>query len=758
MIGQPLGPVADAGQRDAIDHPLDGPGVAIMGASGTGKSYVLVARSQRAASTLSGDAQVLLTAASDFAVMKLRASIEPSSRRITCRSISAIAFDVIAQLGPTDHRDLRLIDDLEAAEHFTQAAEGLFSLEWSEFLGDEIDPEITGARAPRRFADAAFRLVRKLRAALIDPQTFLQKCLRGANEFYGHPPNFTHPAVITETQPKYRDSLRVSDAEFARQHARELDLIKILFRLYDAHHRELAAKGLATRDDALAESARTLLERPVLRREWLARIPFAHVDDAQDLSLAETGFLRALFGDELRGVSLAGDARQATRTFEGGRNGDALHGAATKFNLEVDYRSAPAIAAVARRAVDPQAPVGGGRNPAVALYRGVSVADEAAYVADEVARLLAGGVPAQQIAVIGRSLSCANEYIEALLVRDIPLDLGGDVNLWEFSPVEDALAALWALADPFRHDWLLRNLTAPWLRLCDASVAALCSEPSGPQAPLFEFPAEPAERSRSWDRRRELRLARNVLGGDADHDLTLQTHARLTAFRKAHARWEQLDRECDVVTLARLVLDETVFATGDAGARNRFNRSLVERLLAELERQATGRPLATLRDVLLALETAADADDLRQIHPLDTAAVSVLSVEAAKGREFDHVFVVDIRAGAFPRYYSPDAFLFTSKYGIVPKENVGDARAQRTAKFTYVLMKIRARESYNAQERRALACAATRARTSLSLSASGRATRGTASPEILEELRAAGIAGCDDITRSWRPSRIPPIS
>jgi superfamily I DNA/RNA helicase len=117
--------------------------------------------------------------------------------------------------------------------------------------------------------------------------------------------------------------------------------------------------------------------------------------------------------------------------------------------------------------------------------------------------------------------------------------------------------------------------------------------------------------------------------------------------------------------------------------------------------------------------------------------VRVLDVEAAKGETFDAVFVVGASAGSWPRYYVPDAFLFTPSLGMIPKENVGDADAARTAKFTYALYRAKLREKYIAEERRALFCAASRARRTLSISASGRATKGVAAPEILAELQRA---------------------
>ena len=52
-------------------------------------------------------------------------------------------------------------------------------------------------------------------------------------------------------------------------------------------------------------------------------------------------------------------------------------------------------------------------------------------------------------------------------------------------------------------------------------------------------------------------------------------------------------------------------------------------------------------------------------------AVRILSIDAARGRDFDHIVVPNIRAGAFPRYYVPDAFLYSPSLGMIAKENVG---------------------------------------------------------------------------------------
>jgi len=719
----------DAAQTLALEAPLDA-ALRLTGPPGSGKSTILVRRALRAAAE---GVPALVTAPSARAVAHLRALLGPA-RGIECATLGEFALAVLRASAP--ERAVRVIDDVRAAQIFEAAAAPLFSLEWSEIVAAEIDPEITGLRAPQRFAAAAFRLIRKLRRAGISADAFKANCEKGTTQFFGHPPNLADPALIMDTPGKYRDSLRADPRELSRQHAREVDLVKILVKLYRTYSADLTERGCLTADDALYEAARLLTAQ---RAPFRLNERLAFVDDAQDLTAGELAFLRAAFGTELARVTLAGDPEQATRSFAGAR-GDAELRAGTPLVLTTSYRCPAQILALAERGLDPQkyAPAPA-EAESYSLYRGADAQDEARYVAATVARLLSEGVNPERIAILTRSLPAAHVYIDALLARGVPVDVAGEASLYDFPAVQDGMAALWALADPYRHEYLMRNLEAPWLNLSDASIAILCAEPpEQPQPLLFELPedADDDEIRGRWDRLRDLRLGRNVTRGDADAALSEDARSRIRAFRAALERWEGLERELGLSQLARTILGETVLGTARDDVRDRFARGLVARLLAQVQAYAAREPLGTLRGFLDEIDAIAAVDaDLLALEQVLPASVRVLDVEAAKGREFEHVFVVDVRAGAFPRYYVPEAFLFTPRFGIIPKENVGaGARSARTAKFTYVLFRQNLRGKYNAEERRAFYCAVTRARAHVYVSASGRPTRGVAAPEILEEL------------------------
>jgi superfamily I DNA/RNA helicase len=711
--------VEDGAQRAAIDGPLDAGSTAIVGPAGTGKSVTLLRRAERALDALAPGQRMVLSAAGGFGVSRLR-RVAPqlaADPRVVCAPLGDVALEIVADAASARGESVDLIADDRAAEIFEQVVADLFALEWTEFVSAEMDPEISGMRWPERFADAALRLIRKLRAAAIEPHDFIQAVRTAATSFYGRPPNFASPDLIIDTPPRYRSALTANPVELDRQRRRELDLAKIVERLYDTYLCALVARGCLTRADALAAAAGLLTADAGLRARWAERLRYCLVDDAQDLGAADGRFLRGLFGETLECVTLAGDPQQRTLGFAGPRAEGILDGAGATFALEHRYRA-------------PVAPL---------LERAQNIDAEAAFVAKQVAAAIAEGAPPHRIAVIARSLGCIGPYVDALLARNVAIDLAGDAALYDFAAVSDALGALWALADPYRHDWLLRNLEAPWLSLADATIATLCAEPAEPQILLFQ-PVEDAEdeRGRRWDRRRNLRLALNVVRGDRDADIPPVARERLAAFRAARRRWMALERSAPLGTLARTIFAETVLAGETTSATARFRTALVERLARDVDAFAARSRRATLREFLVHAERIAAGGLGAPFEPLDDAAVAVRSVEAAKGYEFDHVFVVDVRAGAFPRYYVPDAFLFSPRFGMIAKENAGATTgAARTAKYTYYEHRMKLRDAYNAEERRAFGVATTRAVQRLWVTASGTPTRGRRTPEFLEELRAA---------------------
>jgi superfamily I DNA/RNA helicase len=283
----------------------------------------------------------------------------------------------------------------------------------------------------------------------------------------------------------------------------------------------------------------------------------------------------------------------------------------------------------------------------------------------------------------------------------------------------------------------LRALELPLLGLGDATLGVLCGEPANPQALLFPLPVAEPEGDRRWDRRRDVRLAMNVLRGERDHDLSPLARDRITAFRERRSTWALHARDAGPTAARAIIEDAGIFAArpGETAARAARRRFIVEAVLALIGRYERRHPGGSLEGALEMLARIAANERGPLVHDLTSSGVFTGSIDRIGPRRFDHVFAVDARAGSFPPYYVPDAFLFSPSAGMVPKDAAGDAPAGRTAKFTWYSHQTKLNQAYGREHRRLLALAMLRADVSVTVSASGRPTRGISAPELAAELQ-----------------------
>ncbi len=412
MIALELG----AEQRAAADAPLEGC-FAITGASGTGKTTALEARISRARS-LDAQAQPLVVTSQ--------------------HSLARYALELLAACG----RPVTLVDDAGALQLLAEACEPLFALQWEAFAQEQVDPEVPGLRSPERFMQSAFRLIRRLRDADVGPDVLLARSLAGATEFYANPPNLADPRLLAATKNSYHDSLAAGGEELTRQYRREVDLAKILAKIYEDYVALVNATGTMTARDAIVAARDAVRADAAFAARLRERHRFAFVDDAESLTGAEVHLLRAIFGASLGGVTFCGNPSPAIFT--------------DRFTLPDETFGSASARVELRAQVRPR--------PAIETHRAATIEDEAGYIAARVRAWVDDGTPPHRIAILFRSVRHVEAYEGALLACDVAPAIAGDANLFADRRALDALALLWNVYDPFRHDWLLRTLANPAVR------------------------------------------------------------------------------------------------------------------------------------------------------------------------------------------------------------------------------------------------------------------------------------------------------
>jgi DNA helicase II / ATP-dependent DNA helicase PcrA len=404
--------------------------------------------------------------------------------------------------------------------------------------------------------------------------------------------------------------------------ARELEFA----RLYADHDRLLAERGALDHGDLVLRAYQLLHERPHVRERVAARLGHILVDEHQETNFAE-GMLLSLLIDEHEQVTVVGSNARFLEELPEAR----------VVKLERNCRSG-------RRILDAAAAVLPGRLTGVSggrvrFWRARSERAQAQAVAAEAEQLIAGGVPPERIAVLVRSVKSEGAVIASSLEeRAIPARTCGAAAYFQRAEVRDVLAWLRALADPNDSGAVVRALSRPPVELRSVDVARLTQ----------------------LARRRKLDMPSAVAAALEGPQLSEEGRDRARVFLKLYRSASNAfeDRRPDAFVLRLIerigLRRQQVFATqADTVERLRNIAKLSELAAAYMRRE----PHATARDFTRYLAAVAESG-LREEEATGTPtapAVQIMTMEASRGLDFDHVFVLGLSAARMPGPHRAEA-------------------------------------------------------------------------------------------------------
>ena len=214
-------------------------------------------------------------------------------------------------------------------------------------------------------------------------------------------------------------------------------------------------------DDLLLHTSAVLRDDEDLAREFRARYRCFVVDEYQDVTPLQQQLLDAWLGGRDQ-LTVVGDAHQTIYSFAGATPSYLL-GFANKYphaevvRLERDYRSTPQVVSLANRVV------AGARGTSARLrLKLIAVLPdgpdatftehpdeptEARAVAERIAALIAGGLPAASAAVLYRINAQSEVYEQALTAAGVPYVVRGGARFFARPEVRQAMATLRRAAD-----------------------------------------------------------------------------------------------------------------------------------------------------------------------------------------------------------------------------------------------------------------------------------------------------------------------
>lgn len=300
---------------------------------------------------------------------------------------------------------------------------------------------------------------------------------------------------------------------------------------------------------------------------------------------------------------------------------------------------------------DPDAASGGGstRGPAgrrAGSLSGTRSGDATLLEADAIARDLAHlhrdeGVPWGHAALLLRSFSDLDDYLEALRRHDVPFAVTGDRQYYRRREVIDAAALVRAVLDPGDHLALLTVLRSPAVGVPDAALVPLWLEDLPRRATELDAPdPEALEELRQAVERAVARMppAAEVPGLDRVTGWERVLLATLEGL--AHARHSFATEPADrfIEALRRLVPLEPVAAARYLGRYRLANLDRFYRRLVDAMERSAGDTTAILRALRRGVAEALDEEE-GHLQGAAEDAVQVMTVHKAKGLDFAHVYL-----------------------------------------------------------------------------------------------------------------------
>jgi DNA helicase-2/ATP-dependent DNA helicase PcrA len=393
-------------------------------------------------------------------------------------------------------------------------------------------------------------------------------------------------------------------------------------------------------DDLLVKPVRMFEADEELRQKYIARFPYILVDEFQDTNTVQYRLLRLL--SDHRNICATGDPDQAIYGWRGADISNIMNfeqdfAPCKKVLLEQNYRSTKVVLRAAQGVVerntnriDKVIRTDNDEGKPLSLLAVDDEMDESLAIAAAVDRMRKQGKKLADMAVFYRTNAQSRVLEDGLRRREIPYRIVGGTRFFDRAEVRDVMAYLKLLVNPLDRTSFERIANVPARGLGDATLNHLFTFADEHEQPFHELlvrdewlervavgrAAKPLrELSRTWRMLRALPLgspaacARGII--------------ELTSIEKHY-------RDAD--------------EPGEAEERIANVREVVSAAEQYHEIHPEGGLPGFLEHV--ALVTDADAAAAEQGESIDL--LTLMTLHAAKGLEFDHVFITGCEEGVFP--------------------------------------------------------------------------------------------------------------
>ncbi|TFY96909.1 UvrD-helicase domain-containing protein [Ramlibacter rhizophilus] len=443
--------------------------------------------------------------------------------------------------------------------------------------------------------------------------------------------------------------------------------------IYQLYEDQCQREGVVDFGELMLRSYELMRDNDPVREHYRRRFRHILIDEFQDTNRLQYLWIKTFAGDG-NAVFAVGDDDQSIYAFRGARVGNMADfvrefGVSHQIKLEQNYRSysnildsANALIAHNKGRLGKNLRTTQGPGEPVRVYEAPTDLAEAQWAVEEIRHLVGSGLPRHEIAILYRSNAQSRVIETGLFNAGLPYRVYGGLRFFERAEIKHALAYLRLLENPRDDTSFLRVVNFPPRgigarsieQLQDAARAAGCSLHDAVSATTGKAGANLGGFVAKID------VLREQTQGLTLREIIEQVLAHSGLLEHYRAERDGADR---IENLEELVNAAESFVTQEGFGRDAValpvdelgqspasqgidpDQPLLDEPIASLAPDAeTGETLSPLAAFLT--HAALEAGDNQAQAGQD--AVQLMTVHAAKGLEFDAVFVTGLEEGLFP--------------------------------------------------------------------------------------------------------------
>jgi len=429
-----------------------------------------------------------------------------------------------------------------------------------------------------------------------------------------------------------------------------------LDEIYAKYIKRLDEMNCIDFDDILIKTIAMLEANPEVMKGYQNRYKFIMVDEYQDTNKTQYKLIKYIAGANPN-LCVVGDDDQSIYSWRGADISNILsfskdYKNAAVIKLEQNYRSTQNILEVADFVIQNNTERLGKKllanktdNPPVLVRQYLDERNEVVFVVNQIQNLARDGVEYSKIAVLLRSSALSRFLEESFVRKNIPYKIVGGLRFYERREIKDLLSYLRLLDNPFDAISFKRAIQNPKRGLGDASVLKITNYASVMELSLVDvlntFTENEDELFAGGNKKasNELKLGPKLIEG-------------LEQFYSQYLQWKMMIEAQNIRLDA--ILEQIVSDT----AYNEFLRGESDDSKDYEQKQDNIREflrlLSSFSSLSEFLEHISLAVDTENGQDTQQEAVSIMTVHASKGLEFEAVFMPFMEDGVFPNQRTID--------------------------------------------------------------------------------------------------------